>query len=676
MILGLTSCAGVTQLIVVVDTDYAVPAGLDALRVEVTGPSGETRTTEQALDRDSRLPMTVTVVPGGESLGPVEIRAVGLLDGAEVVDQRARVTLESGRSLTLRMFLSAMCGAVSCGATETCVCGACEGVDRPTSEWSGSPPEGPCELPMDAGPRLVDGGDAGPGLPDGGDAGDPGDAAMGCTSNADCDDRLDCTTDACVAGACTFTPDDARCTDGTGGMCVEGFGCQYDGCSPATCVAGPCQTARCDGDQCVLESACGASEECCGDACVPRGCDDGNPCTDDACGAAGCDNTPNAAVCDDGVFCNGPDTCSAGLCDRHAGDPCAGGSVCEEAMDRCVGCAADSDCPAPLAGPWGSCSYPDTCAESGTQSRTVTTYACVSNVCQPSSASEDRACSRATDGDTCGSTTFGTWGSCGSFADACDESGTRTRTRTDRVCASGVCSNANSPDSGACVRDTDGDGCGMTTYGAWGSCGGFSDTCDETGTRSRTQTDFTCVTGACTPSMSTDTGSCTRNQTGVSCAASTFTGWSSCGGFSGTCDESGTQSRTRTDFACTMGSCATTMVPESRACTRDQTGVMCAATTYGPWSSCSGFSSICDNTGTRSRTETTFACSGGSCTSRMGTDTGSCSRTTTGTNCDDFLTCRRGTCSSTGVCNYTDPVCSGTCCEPGFCLGGGMGGCP
>ncbi|MCF6286211.1 MAG: PD-(D/E)XK nuclease family protein, partial [Candidatus Hydrogenedentes bacterium] len=160
---------------------------------------------------------------------------------------------------------------------------------------------------------------------DGGDTG-----PTGCTTSGQCDDGLDCTADSCDAGTCVNTGNDSACTAGTGGSCIAGFGCQYDGCSPSTCVAGACAVARCGGDACVIESACTASQMCCGGFCVALGCDDGDVCTDDSCGTAGCQNTPNSEVCDDGSVCNGADTCGGGTCSVHGGDPCGGATVCDE----------------------------------------------------------------------------------------------------------------------------------------------------------------------------------------------------------------------------------------------------------------------------------------------------------------------------------------------------------
>ncbi|MEE8311676.1 MAG: cytochrome c peroxidase [Candidatus Binatia bacterium] len=89
-------------------------------------------------------------------------------------------------------------------------------------------------------------------------------------------------------------------------------------------------------------------------------CDDGNECTDNVCDASGvCMYPTNTDPCDDGLFCNGTDTCQAGSCSGHAGDPCAGGAACadqcDESVDSCdvpagsacddgVGCTGNDVC--------------------------------------------------------------------------------------------------------------------------------------------------------------------------------------------------------------------------------------------------------------------------------------------------------------------------------------------
>jgi len=103
-----------------------------------------------------------------------------------------------------------------------------------------------------------------------------------CTSNLDCDDGFDCTTETCDGGtgACTYVEDDAECTD----VCAEGLGCVE---------------CKVDGD-----------------------CDDGVFCT----GVETCD-------------------AASGACDASPGNPCSGTTpICDGTPDACAACASDDEC--------------------------------------------------------------------------------------------------------------------------------------------------------------------------------------------------------------------------------------------------------------------------------------------------------------------------------------------
>src|SRR5262249_36123876 len=79
----------------------------------------------------------------------------------------------------------------------------------------------------------------------------------------------------------------------------------------------------------------------------------------------------------------------------------------------------------------------------------------------------------------------------------------------------------------ACSRVTDGVSCGTTKYGAWSACGGFSSACDTTGTQSRSVTTYTCSAGACATTGSSQSQSCTRSgANGTSCGGNNYC----CGG--------------------------------------------------------------------------------------------------------------------------------------------------
>ncbi len=118
-----------------------------------------------------------------------------------------------------------------------------------------------------------------------------------------------------------------------------------------------------------------AAGECCDATCHFKAngtacSSDGNPCTTDVCNGASalCKHTNNTASCDDGVFCNGVDTCSSGSC-KHAGDPCAAGTVCNnicnEAADNCLSpsgtsCTSDGNvCTDDVCDGAGTCTHPN-----------------------------------------------------------------------------------------------------------------------------------------------------------------------------------------------------------------------------------------------------------------------------------------------------------------------------
>jgi len=60
---------------------------------------------------------------------------------------------------------------------------------------------------------------------------------------------------------------------------------------------------------------------------------------DDICVETGCQTN---ADCDDGLFCNGTETCLSGAC--YAGTPPCSGSLCNESSDACVECLSNGDC--------------------------------------------------------------------------------------------------------------------------------------------------------------------------------------------------------------------------------------------------------------------------------------------------------------------------------------------
>ena len=154
----------------------------------------------------------------------------------------------------------------------------------------------------------------------------------------------------CVGGC-------APCGDGIvnpGEQCDDGNTTDGDGCSGTctaetcyVCVGSPSVCTLTDGTPCDDGLFCNGADTCQGGVCVNHA---GDPCPgpdgDGNC-AESCDETtdsctapdPNGSACNDGLFCNGADQCDGGACTVHTGDPCAGGPecahTCNEAADNC-----------------------------------------------------------------------------------------------------------------------------------------------------------------------------------------------------------------------------------------------------------------------------------------------------------------------------------------------------
>jgi hypothetical protein len=258
----------------------------------------------------------------------------------------------------------------------------------------------------------------------------PADGAVGTCVPIDCDDGFDCTDDRCTTSGCEHTPHDERCND----------------------------DEICTTNRCVV--------------------------------AIGCMFPPSSEPCDDGVYCNGADTCSGGTCAIHGGDPCTTPTVCDETLNACVGCSAREHCPADRLTEWSSCGYADECATSGSQSRSTTTYSCVGAICEPTVVPQMQACgTRVTEGMSCGGSSCAPSGPCGGFASACDEDGVQPFSCRDRVCSIGACGDSppRTDPPRACSRDTDtvpcddGVPCTAGTTCTAGACGGGTLICMDGG---------------------------------------------------------------------------------------------------------------------------------------------------------------------------------------------------
>lgn len=208
-----------------------------------------------------------------------------------------------------------------------------------------------------------------------------------------------------------------------------------------------------------------------------------------------------------------------------------------------------------------------------------------------------------------------------------------------------------------CTSDTD---CGSATTGAWGSCGGFAGTCGESGTRTRMVMTPTCAAGMCMVQTTTDTEACARYTDGTACMPTMNGSWGGCGGYSNVCDTTGTQSRTVTTHTCVSGSCASSAAPESRGCTRSTNGASCndGNACTGP-DRCSG--GTCSDTPAMAEHSTcgssNLRCCGSSCVD-IRSDTNNCGGC--GLRCNAGFACLSRGGLPTCDCNTFNSDCSGS----------------
>jgi hypothetical protein len=142
-------------------------------------------------------------------------------------------------------------------------------------------------------------------------------------------------------------------------------------CCTTACRFASAGTGCSDGLFCNGADTCDASGVCAnhpGDPC-PGADGDGN-CSEscdeatDSCTAP----DPNGSACNDGLFCNGADTCSGGACSGHAGDPCAAGTECADSCNEGAGncfepsgtpCTGDGEtCTLDQCNGAGTCAHP------------------------------------------------------------------------------------------------------------------------------------------------------------------------------------------------------------------------------------------------------------------------------------------------------------------------------
>ncbi len=176
----------------------------------------------------------------------------------------------------------------------------------------------------------------------------PGDVGYGTVDEgcpAVCGDGIcsageNCPADAigCVDNLC-YEP---TCVNGCSQVTVANGGNDESCVLPNTCDgAGNCVAPQCiTNADCNDGAYCNGIESCVSGSCVAGtavNCNDGVSCTIDSCNEASdsCSNTADNSLCNNGLYCDGTETCNAVLGCQSGALPCTG-QICDEAGDVCV----------------------------------------------------------------------------------------------------------------------------------------------------------------------------------------------------------------------------------------------------------------------------------------------------------------------------------------------------
>lgn len=219
------------------------------------------------------------------------------------------------------------------------------------------------------------------------------------------------------------------------------------------------------------------SSACVGGRCVDPRCTPETPAFCDEAGCATADDCPRAVPCAiarcvdrECLYAADDEACGAGeRCELERG--CAA-TAADGGIDAGPACVEDADCGEPTFGDFGGCDWASFCDESAERTRTVSRPRCVEGACTLEEGTDSEACERETGGIMCDDTEIGPYGACGGFDSACDETGTRSRSETEYSCSGGFC-RAGTPrrTSSPCTRTTEGDRCSWGPMACPGTCG-------------------------------------------------------------------------------------------------------------------------------------------------------------------------------------------------------------
>lgn len=171
-----------------------------------------------------------------------------------------------------------------------------------------------------------------------GTLGPPSVVEVSCSDTLFCNGLETCSNNACVSGTPPCFGQTPYCSEPTDtcAECLNDFQCD-DGvfCNGVEhCISGICNAGS---DPCPGKF-CNETTNVCFECFSVAECDDGVDCTLDICNNGQCINFTDHSICDDGIFCNGPEYCHPVNDCTSTGNPCHDPDSCNETRLTCGYC--------------------------------------------------------------------------------------------------------------------------------------------------------------------------------------------------------------------------------------------------------------------------------------------------------------------------------------------------
>jgi len=128
MVLSCSGQGSKTEIVVEVQSDLSVPADIDTVQVEVTGPADKIHSLSFPLTGTTQWPLRFSLVPSDNQDTWFDVKVTGLLKDVAVVVQESSSSCVPNQRKVLAIFLDRICQPPQCTTGLTCRFGGCTSI--------------------------------------------------------------------------------------------------------------------------------------------------------------------------------------------------------------------------------------------------------------------------------------------------------------------------------------------------------------------------------------------------------------------------------------------------------------------------------------------------------------------------------------------------------------------